>query len=79
MLQFKRKLTISEPHLIVLKNYMIQITEEEAKKYIKCQPSKLLRPYNWELTVHYFTSIPSIDPKYEGFDEITYYTNKLKK
>ena len=58
---------------------MIQITEEEAKKYIKCQPSKLLRPYNWELTVHYFTSIPSIDPKYEGFDEITYYTNKLKK
>jgi hypothetical protein len=58
---------------------MKQITEEEAKKYIKCQPSKLLRQNDWESTVHYFTATPSTDPKYEGFNDIIYYTNKLKK
>ena len=57
---------------------MKQITENEAKKYILCQPSKLLKQHGWELTVSYFTMIPSVNPEYKGFDDIKYYTNKLK-
>jgi hypothetical protein len=57
---------------------MEQITVKEAKKYIPCQPSRLLKQYGWELTVSYFTMVPSVDPKYKGFDDIKYYTNKLK-
>lgn len=57
---------------------MEQITVKEAKKYVPCQPSRLLKQHGWELTASYFTMAPSVDPKYKGFDDIKYYTNKLK-
>ena len=57
---------------------MKQITEEEAKKYMQCVSSKTIKSDNWETTVAFFTLIPSEDPRYANFDDVKYYTNKLK-
>jgi hypothetical protein len=59
---------------------MRQITEKEAKKYIPCTSSndRITKLGNWETTVAFFTLIPSKDPRYANFDDVKYYTNKLK-
>jgi hypothetical protein len=57
---------------------MRQITEKEAKKYVQCVSSKTIKSDNWETTVAFFTMTPSKDPRYANFDDVKYYTNKLK-
>lgn len=49
-----------------------RITPEEAKHYISCKDDLLNYP------CEFFTLTPCTDPEWEGWEDVTYYTNRKK-